>query len=297
LAWSLAASLISRGCLKIVTDRRESVMNENLESTLSVLRNYIAAHGLSRHVSLSLQGGHIRITLLAESRDLWLGRRYYIVPDPRAEPEMFFELNESVLSELLQLPSGPQPASESGHHFLFVSYSRADEDLVLPIVDLLRLTDTKVFRDKDSIRAGDRWRPSIDQAIDECTDCLVFWCQHASSSGELAREVERAVRLNKKVVPVLLDDCPLDDVLRDFQAIDMRFFEPHSWAASGSAPGRETGAPESSTSTERSTPQAAAAYLSQQLGDLLGIRPQPLLGQEAPNTPSDEPTSTSPEES
>jgi hypothetical protein len=272
-------------------------MNEDLEATLSVLRNYIAAHGLSRHVSLSLQGERIRITLLAESRDLWLGRRYYIVSDPLAEPETFFELKESVLSELLQLSSWSRPAFERGHHSLFVSYSRADEDLVLPIVGLLRLTDTKVFRDKDSIRAGDRWQLAIDQAIDECTECLVFWCQHALSSNELAREVERAVQLNKRMVPVLLDDCPLGDDLRDFQAIDMRFFEPHSWAASGGEPGRETGEPESSRSTAGSKPQAAAAYLSQQLGDLLGIRPQRLLGQEPPSTALDEPTSTPHEES
>jgi hypothetical protein len=258
-------------------------MSETLETTLSVLRNYVAANGLTKHVSLSLEGTRIRITLLAERRDLWLGRRYYLVTDPADEPRAFFDINDVVLSELLGLPPGPRPTSAGGHHFLFVSYSRVDEGLIVPVVDLLRLTDAVVFRDRDSIRAGDRWRQTIDQAIDECTECLVFWCEHALCSEEIAREFGRALRLGKKIVPVLLDNSPLTSELKEFHAIDMRIFEPHYWARSAVESDAEHGVVRPSTTGASASQEAAAAYLRQQLSDLLGVTLQPLLGEWQPN--------------
>lgn len=151
-------------------------MGENLESTLAALRNYVAANGLAAHVSMRLEGDRIRITLSAEGRDLWLGRRYYLISDPAEEPQTFFDLKEVVLSRLFALPPVDGAASGPSYesHFLFVSYSRRDEALVAPLVDLLRLTDTEVFRDRDNIRAGDRWRQSIEAAIEKATECLVF---------------------------------------------------------------------------------------------------------------------------
>jgi hypothetical protein len=37
---------------------------------------------------------------------------------------------------------------------VFVSYSRSDRDYVAPIVDLLRVTGSKVFRDEDWVKNG-----------------------------------------------------------------------------------------------------------------------------------------------
>jgi len=266
-------------------------MSENLESTLATLRNYVATNGLAAHVSMRLEGGRIRITLLAEERDLWLGRRYYLVSDPTEEPQTFFELNDVALSTFLALPAGADTAASQndGSHFLFVSYSRRDERLVAPLVDLLRLTDTQVFRDRDSIRAGDRWRRIIEAAIEKSTECLVFWCEHALSSPEIAREVDLALSLGKKMVPVLLDDSPMSEQLKEFQAIDLRFFEPHAQAASETEPGRASSGLESTSSSRHQ--EAAATYLRQRLGDLLGVKPLLAITQEQPNIAL-EPTGT-----
>jgi hypothetical protein len=271
-------------------------MSESLEAALIVLRNYVSANRLTQQVSLSLEGTRIRITLLAEGRDLWLGSRYYLLTDPTEEPRAFFELNDLILSDLLGLPPGPGAAPRGAYHSLFVSYSRADEALMVPVVDLLRLTDAVVFRDKDGIRAGDRWRQTIDQAIDECTECLVFWCEHAACSEEVAREIGRANRLGKRIVPIMLDDSPLTSALREFQAIDMRRFEPHSWTRSAAERRAKTGVVEQVSPGKPSASQeAAAAYLRQQLSDLLGVTLQPLVGEGQPNVAL-EPTAPSVDE-
>lgn len=188
-----------------------------------------------------------------------------------------------MLSRLLALPLIGGTASGPSHenHFLFVSYSRRDEGPVAPLVDLLRLTDTEVFRDRDNIRAGDTWRRTIEAAIEKATECLVFWCEHASSSPEMTREVGLALSLGKKIVPVLLDDSSMSPELAEFQAIDLRFFEPHAQIA----PETKLGGASSGTSAiPSSTSQdVVAEYLRQRLADLLGIQPSLAITEGQPN--------------
>lgn len=258
-------------------------MNEELESTLSTLRKYVAANGLAKQVSLRLDGSRIRISLLAEGRDLWLGRRHYLVSDRGDEPELgdFFELNDDTLSRFLALPPGVggNAADKSESHVLFVSYSQRDEGLVAPLVDLLRLTDTRVFRDRDGVRAGARWRDTIEEAIRNSTECLVFWCAHASSSPEVAREVSLALRLGKTMVPVRLDDSPLSAELSEFQAIDLRRFEPHPPAAPTPASKDGSTAHDGTPLLGQSTSSQVAPYFTQQLANLLGVEPLLLSAQ------------------
>jgi len=265
-------------------------MGEHLDSTLEDLRRYVDTNGLGRYVSLRLEEPYIRITLLAEGRDLWLGRRdflsgprYFLIMDRAEEPRAFFELNEAALSKLLSLPPGvgTQPEAKGESHFLFVSYSREDEFLIAPVVDLLRLTDTRVFRDRDSIRPGDEWRTAIQNAIHQSTECLIF-CAHSAISTEVRREMDFALQLRKRMVPVRLDDSPLTGGLQDFQAIDMRGFQPHSSATRPPETPRE---PTRGSGMDRAAPsvspnfQEAATYLEHRLADLLHVESSRLIGQ------------------
>jgi hypothetical protein len=273
-------------------------MSEDLKSALSVLRQYVDAHGLDGQISLSLEEGHVRVSLLAEGRDLWLGRRYFLVSDPTDEPKVFFDLNEIVLSQLLALPSGagdPSSADAKGHS-LFVSYSRLDEVLIVPLVDLLRVTDARVFRDRESIRAGDAWWPAIESAIAQSTECLVFWCEHAASSAAMSREMDLAIRLSKRLVPILMDDTPLDGRLRELQAVDMRQFQSHVWVKRQGPPPERSG-PETVTtvpgpmlSTDSEQLRAAVEYLAQQLEKVLGVSPLLLDSEGLPNMPLQPPS-------
>jgi hypothetical protein len=105
---------------------------------------------------------------------------------------------------------------------VFVSYSRIDASIVKPIVEVIRATGPSVFRDEDSIRPGSRWRAEISSAIERCKAILIFWCEHACVSVEVQAEYERAMKLGKDVVPILLDSTPLSKALAEYQAIDLR---------------------------------------------------------------------------
>lgn len=110
----------------------------------------------------------------------------------------------------------------TGNIHIFVSYSRHDQLLVTPIVQLIRAIGGGVFQDVDSIPPGKRWKPVIQDSIDRASVVLVFWCAHSRSSKEVHAEWEQAILANKDVVPTRLDDTPLDEALAEFQSIDLR---------------------------------------------------------------------------
>ena len=108
---------------------------------------------------------------------------------------------------------------------LVISYSRQDQPQVRAIVKLLRGAmreiERAVYWDED-LEAGDAWFAQITAAIDASPQLFVFWCHHASRSNQVGREVHYAFERGKRIVPVLLDDTPLPDVLTCVHGIDLR---------------------------------------------------------------------------
>ncbi len=105
---------------------------------------------------------------------------------------------------------------------VFVSYSHADASLVAPVVQLLRLNKSLVFHDIDSIRPGTKWRGEIARALADSNLVVVFWCDHACHSDEMAKEWKAAIDQDKDLLPLLLDATPLPPELGEFQWIDFR---------------------------------------------------------------------------
>jgi hypothetical protein len=110
----------------------------------------------------------------------------------------------------------------SGGFTLFVSYSRRDASIVEPLVELLRISGSSVFRDRDSIPPGTKWQLKIATALENCETVIVLWCKHAAASKEVELEYQRAIELEKSVVPILIDSTGMPDVLAQYQAIDLR---------------------------------------------------------------------------
>jgi hypothetical protein len=105
---------------------------------------------------------------------------------------------------------------------VFVSYSRQDAPLVQGLLGFYRAIDVRLFRDEDSIKPGQKWRIEIDAALEQCDVIMVFWCGHAAQSSEVRSEYERAISLDKRIVPVLIDHTALPVNLGQYQGIDLR---------------------------------------------------------------------------
>src|SRR5215813_1800230 len=117
------------------------------------------------------------------------------------------------------------PGNPKRHVRLFVSYSREDESIVRPVVQLLRVTESKVFLDIDSIAPGERWQEELESSLARANKVCVFWCLHSKTSKWVQREWQYARRKNKKIIPLLLDSTALASKLSKYQYIDFTVVE------------------------------------------------------------------------
>lgn len=89
-------------------------------------------------------------------------------------------------------------------------------------MQLLRVAKGWVFFAPDSIAPGTDWMREIEKAIEECKLMVVFWCAHSKESKWVRNEYLTAIKLDKGIVPVVLDNTPVPDELGKFQGIDFR---------------------------------------------------------------------------
>ena len=110
---------------------------------------------------------------------------------------------------------------------VFVSYSRRDVEFVTRLADELKARGKDVWVDVEGIRAAERFPEALKRAI-EGSDAFVFVISPESvASAFCEQEVEHAVELNKRIVPVALRPVP-DEELPD----EVRY---RNWIAAESA--------------------------------------------------------------
>lgn len=105
---------------------------------------------------------------------------------------------------------------------IFISYSRKDATLVHYTVALIRALDVSAFRDVDSIKPGSLWENEIGKALRRSDKVFVFWSKNASESQAVRAEYQLADELGKIIIPIILDNTPVPDVLAKYQWIDKR---------------------------------------------------------------------------
>ena len=105
---------------------------------------------------------------------------------------------------------------------VFASYSRTDEKLVEPVTKLLDGVDKLTFLDRTDIVAGTKWKESIRVSLKSVRFVALFWCKHSSRSQPVREEYSAALRMKKRIIPVLLDSTKLPSALAKFQWVDFR---------------------------------------------------------------------------
>lgn len=111
---------------------------------------------------------------------------------------------------------------------VFVSYSRKDSLQVEQAVELLEAGGADVFRDIDDIQYGDRWEDVIREKLAEAERILVFWSINAQLSEWVGREWSIAITMQKRIVPILLDQTPLPTELGQFHALTNFMLRPQA---------------------------------------------------------------------
>jgi len=106
---------------------------------------------------------------------------------------------------------------------IFLSYAREDSALVTVIADFLAPLPIPVFLDTRSVRPGQEWRERVVDELEKATHVYVFWSKDAATSEWVAKEIKLALKGQKVVIPVIIDDTPLPHDVSRYMGIDVRF--------------------------------------------------------------------------
>ena len=128
---------------------------------------------------------------------------------------------------------------------VFVSYSRSDLELVNRLVERLRERGKDVWVDTEGIRDAEVFPAALRRAV-EGSDGFVFVISPESVASPFCeQEVDHAVELNKRIVPLAFRGCPTSRSPRAFEY------------ATGSRSATATSTAASTGSCRRSTPTSS----------------------------------------
>jgi hypothetical protein len=107
---------------------------------------------------------------------------------------------------------------------IFFSYARSDgESLALKLVTDLRNAGIDVWMDQSNIQPGNRWDLEVEKALNNASCILFIATKKSTVSANVLDEVYYALEKNKKVIPVMADECTLPFRLRRLQFIDFTY--------------------------------------------------------------------------
>jgi hypothetical protein len=107
--------------------------------------------------------------------------------------------------EAPQTEGGASPTTQSGAHF--VSYARANQKVVLPVIEAAQRAGRRFWLDQQGLSAGDGWAGEIVKAMREAGGVVIMCSKAAFESDHVKREVYLADRYRKRMLPVFIEDA------------------------------------------------------------------------------------------
>ncbi|MGI9184754.1 MAG: toll/interleukin-1 receptor domain-containing protein [Solirubrobacteraceae bacterium] len=117
--------------------------------------------------------------------------------------------------------SDPQPE----HPAAFISYSHLDLEFAVRLRDALGSKGKDAWLDENEIRGGERWSEELERAIQMADAFLFLLSPHSAGSRECRAELDHALKLNKRILPLRVAETPLGalpDAVRAYQFIPSR---------------------------------------------------------------------------
>jgi O-acetyl-ADP-ribose deacetylase (regulator of RNase III) len=125
--------------------------------------------------------------------------------------------------------------SDSGkdmEHEVFVSYSRKDSAVAQGLCKVLDSIGVPYWIDTKSISAGEDYKRKIVRAIRQATFFIFLSSVNSNVSPNVLKEMQLAVKEQKRIVPIKLDNSPYDDAIEyDISSLDFIDFSSGPEAA------------------------------------------------------------------
>ena len=108
------------------------------------------------------------------------------------------------MSEEQQGPARAEASDAAQGYDVFVSYSRADRDVVLRLISGLEARSLRPWVDLEDIPPSAEWMSEIQTAIEAADGYLVVVSPDLARSTVCAQELEQAVASGKRIVPIVV---------------------------------------------------------------------------------------------
>jgi len=103
---------------------------------------------------------------------------------------------------------------------IFISYSRDNTEFVMNLAKNLRKSGANIWLDQLDIKAGENWDNAIQKALQESGIFLIVLSKDSVASNNVMDEVGYALGAEKKVIPVLVEQCKIPFRLERRQFVD-----------------------------------------------------------------------------
>lgn len=144
----------------------------------------------------------------------------------RLAPEKRAKEGYRTLDELSLFTDKPSDFELQSEPEIFVSYSRADSELVDKLTKALKRLDQRVWVDQGEIDAGEDWSKSIDYALESCITVLVILSPDSVRSDQVRAEWTRAMQIQKRIIPIVIKSCVIPIRLSIYQYIEATELSP-----------------------------------------------------------------------
>lgn len=112
---------------------------------------------------------------------------------------------------------------------VFISYSSQDADRANEIVKALEDRDVQCWIAPRNIETGSDYATDIPKGIKECPCFLLVFSQNSQKSPFVKKELSRAIKQNKRILPLMIGDFPISEEF-DFLLEDVQI-RPYAHAA------------------------------------------------------------------
>jgi molecular chaperone DnaJ len=103
---------------------------------------------------------------------------------------------------------------------IFISYAREDQSVVDGIAQLIATNGLSVWWDRD-IRGGDEFHATIENELNKAKKVVVVWSKASVGSMWVRDEAQIALQ-QRKIVPIVIDDCIVPLGFRSIHALRAR---------------------------------------------------------------------------
>ncbi len=95
---------------------------------------------------------------------------------------------------------------------VFISYSSKDSEYALGIVSILKELGISYWKAPEMISAGANYAKEIPRAIRESDGFIILISKHSQNSIWVEKELDNAINLRKRIIPIQIDNEPLNDM-------------------------------------------------------------------------------------